>query len=645
MVSPIRWAVSKIYGSETDPPVVAEVERASYAEQIVSRLRHFENQVLPPSARVDPTLSQRVAPPFRLSNLLVWGVAIAKKSTELAGEVFVHQVWGPRKPSWGIEMTVITTIMRGAGKYSEIASLGMLRGILNVLGYVPIPSNAMVTPVTFRVPKRKLRGFLAECSSAEDGTRELAGEWVVGRHLWRRLQAEWRASRGEIRKNSVASIKSHSMDHKDRVILYIHGGAYFMFSAATHRIMTIQLSKHLNARLFAIDYRLAPETRFPGQLIDVVSAYMRLLEDLHIPPENIIVAGDSAGGALTLALLLYLRDNKYPLPSGAIVMSPWADLTMSCDSWDSNEAYDIIPRPTPGDHLHPILCYLGDEGIEKYLTHPYVSPLFGDFTGIPPLLIQCGDSEVLRDEITLLAHKATRAGVKVRHEIYEDCVHVFQTFPFLEASRRAFLSCRDFVKRVLPAQQRRSPQSLDDVAIAGLEAEMDNEKTRTVAADGQEEVSQNKDLPSLVDDDPAEDEDEDDNVSIASSSSATLHDDTGERSPIPKHPAGTERYLSRLSLRTTHLTSPSTPTTPTSTTTFIPRNHYRRASGTGFTPLSATALTMSPCLAPAPKPIVRTRATSHPDIHSLCADWAERGPANETTLYSPHAVSNSRGNV
>ncbi len=93
------------------------------------------------------------------------------------------------------------------------------------------------------------------------------------------------------------------------------------------------------------------------------------------------------------------------------------DLTMSCDSWDSNEPYDIIPRPVPGDHLHPILCYLGQEGLEKYLTHPYVSPLFGDFTGLPPLLIQCGDSEVLRDEITLLAHKATRSGVKVRHEM------------------------------------------------------------------------------------------------------------------------------------------------------------------------------------------------------------------------------------
>lgn len=97
------------------------------------------------------------------------------------------------------------------------------------------------------------------------------------------------------------------------------------------------------------------------------------------------------------------------------------DLTMSCDSWESNAQYDIVPKPLPGDHLNPIACYLG-EHMEKYLTHPYASPLFGDFKGLPPLLIQAGDAEVLRDEITLLAHKATLAGVEVRHELYEDAV-------------------------------------------------------------------------------------------------------------------------------------------------------------------------------------------------------------------------------
>lgn len=106
-------------------------------------------------------------------------------------------------------------------------------------------------------------------------------------------------------------------------------------------------------------------------------------------------------------------------PSDPVDVS--ADLTMSCDSWDSNALYDIVPRPVPGDHLNPVACYLG-EHMEKYLTHPYASPLFGDFTSLPPLLIQAGEVEVLRDEITLLAHKATLAGVEVQHELYEDCV-------------------------------------------------------------------------------------------------------------------------------------------------------------------------------------------------------------------------------
>jgi acetyl esterase/lipase len=98
-----------------------------------------------------------------------------------------------------------------------------------------------------------------------------------------------------------------------------------------------------------------------------------------------------------------------------------ADLTRSCDSWDSNAPFDIVPIPSNGDHLDPVACYLGSN-MERYLTHPYASPLFGDFTGLPPLLIQAGESEVLRDEVTLLAHKATLAGVQIMHELYEDAV-------------------------------------------------------------------------------------------------------------------------------------------------------------------------------------------------------------------------------
>ena len=100
---------------------------------------------------------------------------------------------------------------------------------------------------------------------------------------------------------------------------------------------------------------------------------------------------------------------------------------MSCDSWDSNAPFDVLSFPDPDDHMNPVALYLGDH-MEKYISHPYASPLFGDFKGLPPLLIQVGDAEVLRDEVTLLAHKATLQGVEVRHELYEDAVCVISQF-------------------------------------------------------------------------------------------------------------------------------------------------------------------------------------------------------------------------
>jgi len=102
---------------------------------------------------------------------------------------------------------------------------------------------------------------------------------------------------------------------------------------------------------------------------------------------------------------MYLRDNDYPLPSGAIVMSSRVDLTLSCDSWESNAPYDAVPFPVMDSHMNPIALYFGAQ-MADYITHPYASPLFGTFEGLPPLLIQAGEAEVLRDENLLLAHKA-----------------------------------------------------------------------------------------------------------------------------------------------------------------------------------------------------------------------------------------------
>ncbi|KIM31627.1 hypothetical protein M408DRAFT_235905 [Serendipita vermifera MAFF 305830] len=432
-----------------------EVEQLSLSERLEYYKAHAER---PPSSRIDPLLEQRVHnAPLSLVNLWKYGAFLATKATDIASDLLRHQLIGARKKSWGLEMTILSAFMRNIGHHSTLADLRTLRSLL-ALGTAlspVVPGDALVTPVTFTAKRRGLRGFLADVDAREDGRRVIGGEWVVCRDLWLRLQAQWRrAKKSEKQRTSTSASTSArgspsvpSSSTQSRVILFLHGGAYYMFSPATHRTVTIPLSKHTESRVFAVDYRLAPETRFPGQLHDAVLAYLRLVEDLNIPPGNITVCGDSAGGGLALALLLYLRDNAYPLPNSCILMSPWVDLTMSCDSWDSNAEFDLVPTPKSGDHLNPILCLLGPTGLSnQYLTHPYASPLFGQMQGLPPLLIQSGDAEVLRDEAMLLAHKATLAGVKVRHEIYEDQVHVFQMFFFLDAAKKALIACNEFLQ-------------------------------------------------------------------------------------------------------------------------------------------------------------------------------------------------------
>jgi acetyl esterase/lipase len=132
------------------------------------------------------------------------------------------------------------------------------------------------------------------------------------------------------------------------------------------------------------------------------------------------------------------------------------DLTRSCDSWDSNSSFDIVPIPSNGDHLDPVACYLGSN-MERYLTHPYASPLFGDFIGLPPLLIQAGESEVLRDEVTLLAHKATLAGVQVMHELYEDAVSFQASLAFVSLLMASLHNRFTYSKHFLSSKRHNTP--------------------------------------------------------------------------------------------------------------------------------------------------------------------------------------------
>ncbi|EPQ25653.1 uncharacterized protein PFL1_06790 [Pseudozyma flocculosa PF-1] len=419
-------------------------------------LNQYKSAEVPASARLDPAVKTREPAKITLSNAWKYVPFLVNQGISIGSALASHAIYGPPKKSWGVEMSVFTRVLRDVANYSEFASIAGLQQFFDLGAFLPTPKDGLITPVTFRVKRRNLRGFLAEADAAEDGKREISGEWVVGKQTWRRLQAEWRNGKQK---------------GKERVILYIHGGAYFVMSAATHRPLTISLSKYTECRVFGINYRLAPDTRFPGALHDCVASFFRLTDDLGIPASNIVLGADSAGGGLALATMMYLRDNGYDLPSGAMLFSPWVDLTMSCDSWETNSEFDYLPMPISGDHMNPVSAYLGDN-IDKYLTHPYASPLFGDLHGLPPLLIQCGDAEVLRDEVTLLAHKASLSGVAVRHELYEDCVHVFQAFLFLDASRKALQSARHFVRTALDKRGRKKAAEVSEGARRGLDREM-----------------------------------------------------------------------------------------------------------------------------------------------------------------------------
>ncbi|KAK0233503.1 lipase/ esterase [Armillaria fumosa] len=570
--------------------------------QLHALIDHYATPgVAPPSARMSPRLKIQDKPSLRLWDWWKYGWFVATKATQMTGDVLTHAFWGPRKKSWGIEMTLISGLMRGAGRHTALMDLPSIRLFMGLGGLAPLPSDALVTPVTFRVRKRRLRGILADFDSKETGRRELSGEWVVAKKTWHRLQSEWKASQNS-RKGPGQSLRPGKKT--ERVVLYIHGGAYYVGSPASQRQISVPLAQHTDARVFALDYRLAPESQFPDPLHDAVSGYLRLVEDLNIPPGNIIISGDSAGGGLSLALLLYLRDNDYPMPGGAILMSPWVDLTMSCESWDSNAGFDVIPVFSPADYMNPVAQYLGPQ-VERYLTHPYASPLFGDLKGLPPLLIQSGDSEVLRDEITLFAHKATLAGVEVRHELYEDAVHVFQLFPFLEVCARAFMSMDVFVHQVLPNFENRSPKIIAPNAEEVIAVEINNDNAvvldcegiaTPVAAEGFKEK-----LEHCSDDD-----------CTSSNSSSVSTDDTKRRPPplsLNKPPGQRPKSF--------HGTVPEKRNGNTARY-IIPHPEWESVPGQ------------------APSPSLRRsfkRTNSYTDISRLIENWTHSGPANQTLVY------------
>lgn len=207
----------------------------------------------------------------------------------------------------------------------------------------------------------------------------------------------------------------------DRIIFYLHGGGYVIGSVDTHRDLIYRLSKAAAARVLAINYRLAPEYPHPAAVEDAVAAYRWLLAD-GADPARIVIGGDSAGGGLTVATLVALRDAGEPLPAGGVCLSPWVDLEGIGESMTTKAAVD--PMIERAGLLQSAAAFLG--GAEP--RTPLAAPLYADLRGLPPLLIQVGTAETLLDDAVRLAERARAAGVDVTLEPWEDMIHVWQFF-------------------------------------------------------------------------------------------------------------------------------------------------------------------------------------------------------------------------
>ncbi len=226
----------------------------------------------------------------------------------------------------------------------------------------------------------------------------------------------------------------------DRVVLYLHGGAFVFRFPQLHAGLAARICTRVAARALVVDYRLAPEHPHPAAGDDCLAAYRALRAD-GVPAAGIVLIGDSAGGNLVLATLHRLKAAGEPLPACAVAMSPVVDFTLSSESLVGNAARD--PIFTLGAMLGFRRLYAAPEAF----LDPSVSPLFGDWAGLPPLLFQVGSTEMLRDEAVRAAERARAAGTPVELEIYDRAPHVFQAMRRLPQSEVALDSLARFVGR------------------------------------------------------------------------------------------------------------------------------------------------------------------------------------------------------
>jgi epsilon-lactone hydrolase len=290
--------------------------------------------------------------------------------------------------------------------------------------------------MTISFAERKARAFLPVARFMQTRLPLPAAQRLLAQSL-RRLRLNPGVTRKAVSANGVSCewlIPQNSP--ADRVLLYLHGGGFVFGQTPLHLQMGAYLAQKMGMHILMVDYRLAPDYPFPAALDDCTTAYRWLLEQ-GISAQNVVVAGDSAGGNLTITTMMKLRDSGDPLPAAAACLSPVTDLTND----KVRPGFRDPLLPTKAVKLYT-RSYLGNSDAHD----PLISPVFGDLRGLPPLLVHAGEDEILSDDAVHIVELAKAAGVDARLEIYPRMWHVWQLYLTLSQAVRSLDDIAQFLR-------------------------------------------------------------------------------------------------------------------------------------------------------------------------------------------------------
>jgi acetyl esterase/lipase len=262
----------------------------------------------------------------------------------------------------------------------------------------------------------------------------------------RRITTDYTLEKVDAGGVSAYWVRTGNPTHRDKVILYLHGGGYIIGGATTNLGMPLRIGPAANTPVLSVEYRLAPENPFPAALDDTLAVYRWLLGKGY-RGADVAVMGDSAGGGLALAFALSARDKKLPAPAAIAVLSPATDLSQASDTRQTLAAVDPI---LSGDATARLAIYAGDHD----LRHPLISPVYADLRGLPPLLIQAGTREALLSDSVRLARRAREAGVDVTLDVWEGMWHGWQEHPTVPEAKQAAGEVAGFLERHLTVSLR-----------------------------------------------------------------------------------------------------------------------------------------------------------------------------------------------